>query len=256
MTNIKTGADALNALQEDNSAETSSMEFTRLKSGNTIIVKVPGLSIISAFVYNSFNKNINSFIAENPSKKSDKGYPVSDLTPFDKAWKHYKDQSDDWQDAMAAEAYEFLAKQKFTIGFFDLSTGEPIAVEFTKNQARAVVDSIKKYEKRLDQFAFELSKQGKGRDTTVSLSLIPVLEDLTEAQQKYFTELPNEFDAKLFEGIHFVMSDEEQIETLTRVGFDISLIGLEAPKKDASQGVAQPEGAAEGVEEGEDPLPF
>lgn len=238
MTNIKSGLDALNSLQQDNTETNTSMEFTRIKSGESVIVKVPGLCVISAFVYNSFNKNINSFIAENPSDKSDRGFPTKNLTPFDKAWKHFKDQSDDWQDEMAGEAYEYLAKERFTFGFFDLATGGKIAVEFTKNQARVIVDSVKKYEKRLGQFAFELSKQGKGRDTTVSLSIIPMLEDLTEAQQKQFAELPEELATTVLNDIHYKMSDDEQLETLIRVGFDVKLIGLEAPKQgeDAAQG--------------------
>lgn len=230
MSGVLTGTDAMDALKEG-TEETSNNEFTYLKSGTKFIVKVPGINIISKFVYGSFNKNIYSFVAENESKKSARGFPVENLTPFDKAWKHHKDQSDDWQDEQSQEANHYRATRKFTLGFYDLEAGSPIMVEFTRNQANAIVDTIKKYEARLDQFAFELAKQGKGTNTTVSLSLMPILEDLTETQQKNFAELPNDFDAKNFEGLHYVMNDEEQIETLIRVGFDVSLIGLEAPEK-------------------------
>lgn len=253
MTQVITGSDALDALNksDDNGANN---EFTYLKSGDEFTVKVPGLNIISAFVYGSFAKKIYSFVAENESKKSQRGFPVENLTPFDKAWKHFKDQSDDWQDDMAQEANHYRCQRKFTIGFYDLDKAEPIMVEFTRNQAKVIVDTIKKYEKRLDQFAFELRKQGSGTSTTVSLSLIPVIEDLTEKQQKNFAELPNDFDSGNFEGLYYVMSDDEQIKTLDRVGFDVGLIGLEVPKEDekeedAEQGEAKDEAATEEGEE-------
>lgn len=237
---VLTGTDALDALNEG-TEEATSNEFTYLKSGDKYIVKVPGINMISDYVYGSFTKKIYSFTAKNPSKKSAKGFPVENLTPFDKAWKHYKDQSDDWQDEMSQQASHFRCVRKFTIGFYDLSTGDPIMIEFTRNQANAVVDTIKKYEERLGQFAFELAKTGKGTSTAVSLSLIPILDDLTDTQRKNFEELPNDFDAKNFEGLYFEMDDDEQIEKLVELGFDVSLIGLEPPKKDDSVDITDEE---------------
>src|SRR5690625_1625175 len=110
--NIITGDDALNALNEGTS-DTPSNEFTYLKSGDKFVVKVPGINMISAFVYGSFAKKIYSFVAENESKKSPKGYPTEDLTPFDLAWKYYKDQSDEWNDEMDQEAQHYRAQRKF-----------------------------------------------------------------------------------------------------------------------------------------------
>lgn len=247
---VLTGADAFGALDEGNE-ETVSNEFTYLKSGNKFIVKVPGFNVIPEYVYGDFNKKIYSFIAENPSKKSAKGYPVENLTPFDLAWKHYKDQSEDWQDKMAQEANIYRAERKFTIGFYDLDTGEPIMVEFTRKQANAIKDTVFKYEKRLDQFAFELAKTGSGTNTVVTLSLIPVLDDLTDKQKENFEKLPNYFDASNFENLYYVMSDEEQIETLTRVGFDVKLIGLEpvASEQDGTETSAEADDVAK---DGED----
>src|SRR5699024_7735400 len=103
---VLTGDNALDALNEG-TEEQASNEFTYLKSGDEFIVKVPGINMISEFVYGSFGKKIYSFIAENPSDKSPKGFPTGNLTPFDKAWKYYKDQSDDWQDEMSQEANHF-----------------------------------------------------------------------------------------------------------------------------------------------------
>src|SRR5690625_4374001 len=247
---VLTGDNALDALHEGAEEQTTN-ECTNLKSGEELIVKVPGINMISELVYGSFGKKIYSFIAENPSEKSPKGFPTGNLTPFDKAWKYYKDQSDDWQDEMSQEANHFRSTRKFTIGFYDLDAGQPIMVEFTRNQANAVVDTIKKYENRLDQFAFELAKTGKGTSTVVSLSLIPLLDDLTDKQRDNFDKLPNDFDSKNFEGLYYEMSDEEQIETLQRVGFDVDSIGLKVTSKGEEDN-----GEKDGKEIGTDDLPF
>lgn len=253
--NIITGEAALDALVDVEDVERN--EFTYLKSNSSFTVKVPGLNVISAFVYGSFEKKIYSFIAENESKKSAKGFPVENLTPFDKAFKYYKDQSDDWQDEMSAKANHYKADQKFTIGFYDLDTGEPIAVEFTRNQAQVIVQAIRKNEKYLDKFAFTLAKTGSGRDTKVSLTVIPMLDELTDEQRKNFEELPNDFDAKNFEGLYYEMSDEEQIETLQRDGFDITLIGLEAPENDVNKAEENNDNAdGQAIDIDSDDLPF
>lgn len=228
---VLTGDAALDALNEGSADSGENNEFTYLKSGDKIIVKVPGINMISEYVYGNFAKKIYSFIAKNPSKKSQKGFPVEDLTPFDMAWKYYKDQSEDWQDEMSQQASVYRCTRKFTIGFYDLDTGDPIMVEFTRNQASAIVENIKKYSERLDQFAFELAKSGKGTGTTVSLSLIPILDDLTEKQRKNFEEAPSDFDASNFNGLYYEMDDDEMIAKLTEVGFDVTLVGLEPPSK-------------------------
>lgn len=261
MSNIITGDDALKAL-DAGSEEVVSNEFTRLKSGGKFIVKVPGISLISAFVYGNFeNPKIYSFVAENESKKSAKGFPIGELTPFDKAYIYYKDQSDDWLDEMSAKANVFKSDQKFTFGFFDLDSGEPIKVEFTKNQGQSIRDAIVKNEKYLDKFAFELSKTGTSRSTVVSLTLIPMLDELTDKQRENFEKLPSEFDAKNFENLYYVMSDEDQIEKLTEVGFDVSLIGLNTHKKDTAESnpeesEAKPIDGEEGGDISESDLPF
>lgn len=259
--NIMRGQDALDSLNASDQEDAPKNEFTRLKSGSTFTVKVPGFHVISAYVYGNFeNPKINSFVAENDSKRTAKGFPVENLTPFDKAFKYYKDKSEDWQDEMSAKANVYKADQKFTFGFYDLDGEDdkgkpvttPIAVEFTRNQAQVIRDAIKKNEKYLDKFAFELSKKGTGRSTVVSLTLIPMLDELTDKQRDNFDNLPEEFDSGKLEGLHYVMSDEEQIETLQNTGFDVSLIGLEVPEKRESVGI----GSGEDGEITDDDLPF
>ena len=229
MANIQTGADALNALNQEDGGG-SGAEFASFKSGTTYTVKVLGTAdLISFYSYGIF-KQVNSFVAKKPSKKSNRGFPVEDLTPWDLAWKYYADLSEEFGDKHSQEAYKYRARQRFALGFIDLETGEPIIVDLSKNQAQAVHAVIKRSEKRLDRTPFELRKDGQGTSTTVSLT--PLFEeDLTDKQRKNFENTPAEFDMSIFDGLLYEMDDDEQIEKLIEAGFDISLIGLEAPTK-------------------------
>lgn len=233
MTKYQAGADALNALNDTNDGSGGGMEFAPFKSGTTYIVKVLGTADLISFYSYGIYKRVNSFVAKNPSKKSKKGYPVENLTPWDKAWKYHADKSKEWGDKHSQEAQKYRARQRFAMGFFDLDSGEPIIVDLSKNQAQAVHSVIQKYKDRLDQFAFELSKTGSGTNTAVSLTLIPLLDDLTEQQRKNFENAPAEFDMKLFDGILYEMDEDEQIEKLHEAGFDVTLIGYDVPSKQA-----------------------
>ena len=229
---VISGADALNALNQENGSTGVVNEFTPFKSGTKYYVKVLGAAdLISFYSYGIFKK-VNSFVAANPSKRDKYGNPVENLTPWDKAWKYHKEKSKDWTDEHGQEASKYRAKQRFGMGFYDLTSGELIVVDLSKKQAQAVHAVIKKFEKRLDQMAFELTKEGSGRDTVVSLT--PVMfpdEELDEVQRKNFENAPKEFDKTRFEGILYEMDDDEQIEKLIEVGFDVTLIGLEPPAK-------------------------
>src|SRR5690625_2096217 len=204
---IHTEADAISALnQEEDSG--GDMEFSSFSSGTVYTVKVLGTTDLITFYSYGIYRQVNSFVAEKPSKKSRKGFPIEDLTPWDKAWKYHADKSNEFGDKHSQEAYKYRARQRFAMGFIDLDSGEPIIVDLSKNQAQAVHGNITKYAERLDQFAFELTKQGQGTSTSVSLSLIPILDDLTDAQRKNFDEAPKEFDMSLFEGLLYEMDDE------------------------------------------------
>jgi hypothetical protein len=257
MADYMSGVDALNALNEEGGG--SGAEFTSFKSGTTFKVKVLGTAdLISFFSYGIFKK-VNSFVAANPSKKSAKGYPVENLTPWDKAWKYHKDLSKDFSDQHGMEAGKYRCKQRFAVGFFDLTSGEQIVVDVSKPQAQAIFTAIKKYEKKLGKIAFELTKSGSGTSTTVSLNpLIDMDEDLTDAERANFDKAPAEFDKKLFDGLLYELDDNAMVDALVQAGFDVSLIGLDAEKRGGNEDVKPIEGIGSG-ENGEltdDDLPF
>lgn len=241
MAKYQAGLDALSVLNQDDGGG-SSVEFSPFKSGTTYVVKVLGTADLISFYSYGIYKLVNSFVAKNPSKKSANGFPIENLTPWDKAWKYHKDLSKDWTDYHGQEAAKYRPKQRFAMGFYDLTTGEPIIIDVSKKQAQAIHATIKKYEKRLDKMAFELSKQGSGTNTTVSLT--PVMfpdEDLTDEQRKNFENAPEEFDMSLFDGLLYEVDEEGQIELLVQAGFDVTLIGLEPPAKEEEGGVIDEE---------------
>lgn len=232
MTKYQTGMDAINALQDSGSGGANSqIEFSPFKSGTTYVVKVLGTSDLISFYSYGIYKQVNSFVAKNPSKKSRNGYPVENLTPWDKAWKYHKDRSKEFNDFHGQEAAKYRPKQRFAFGFWDLTEGKPIIIDLSKSQAQGVYEVIKKYEKRLNRLAFELSKTGTGTSTSVTLTpIIDMDEDLTPEQRKNFENAPDEFDMSLFDGVLYEADEDEQIELLIKAGFDVSLIGYSKPE--------------------------
>lgn len=248
MSNV--GENALDALYSSSEGGATKNEFTPFKSGTTYYVKVLGTADIKAeYAYGIF-KVTHSFAAKNPSKKTANGFPIENLTPFDKAYLYHKGLSKEFSDQHGQEASKYRAKQRFAMGFYDLDSGEPIIIDVSKNQAQAIHGAIKKYEKKLGKLAFELSKEGSSTSTTVSLT--PVLdmeEDLTDKQRANFEKAPAEFDKSLFEGLWYEADEAEQIELLDKAGFDVTLIGYERPK---SEGV----GSGPNEEITDEDLPF
>lgn len=230
MTNtITSGLDALAMLNDEQTGTQN--EFSSLKSGDSRKVRIMAFGdFIGVHTYSIF-KVVNTFTPKNLAKLSQSGYPVENLTPFDLAWKYHQDKSEEFGDSHSKEAGKYRLKPRFAFGFYDLDEKKFIVLDFSKNQAAGLIKVIQKQHEqgRLGKRAFELSKDGQGTSTTVSLTPEP-LDDLTPEQAKAFEEAPEEFDKSLFENLYYVMDEEEQIEALTKAGFDVSLIGL-TPKQ-------------------------
>ncbi|MBM7573651.1 hypothetical protein [Aquibacillus albus] len=90
-----------------------------------------------------------------------------------------------------------------------------------------------KRKSKLGEFVFTVSKSGTGQATKKGLDLIlyPV-EELSKDEAKSFeaTEGKN-FDEELFEQVLQVPSEDQQIEDLTKFGFDVSRLGVESEKE-------------------------
>ena len=252
MAGIVSGLDALELLKEPK-ANKFENKFSSLKVGQTRTVKVINFGDFEASHAYSIFGVVNTFIPEQAPKLSDRGYPIGDLTPFDKVWKHYKDQSQEWTDEMAQEASKYAIRPRFAIGFYDLDEKKCIVIDFSKKQAETIIKSIQTNEKRLGNRAFEITKGDRG-----SIQINPILPDeLTDAHQQAFNEAPKEFDKTLFEDLYFVRDEKGMLEALQQAGVDVTKFGYNAPTsaEQPSPQVAEANPfAAEDINE--DDLPF
>lgn len=240
MTNITTGLGALDLLaaEEQGGSENS---FTKLGSGDRKTVKVLSYGDLMAVQTYSIFKKVNTFTPEVPPTLSKRGFPIENLTPFDKAYKYFKDQSEDFNDEMSKAAADFRIKPRFAVGFYDLDAKECIVIDFSKNQTRDIMAVIQKNEHKLGKKAFELEKTGSGTTTKVTLSPLD-LEDLTPEQEAAFAAAPEKFDNSKFEGLYFVQNEEQMVESLRVAGFNVTLIGYPAV---AEKGETESVGAIE-----------
>lgn len=224
----------LAALEALNRKSDDGGKFASFKSGTAYRVRVLGTADLMVFrSYGIFNE-INSFVADKPSVYNAKGYPVSDLTVWDKASEYYSKLAFEAegdkarQDELRQEARKYRGKERFAMGFVNLETGEPIILDLSKKQTAAVHAAILKNESKLHKKAFEIEKTGTGQATAVLFSPLD-LDDLTAAELANFEKHEGaEFNHTLFENILYEADEAEQVELLVKAGFDPKLIGLEA----------------------------
>lgn len=242
--NIISGLDALNLLEGGGGHEN---KFTYLKSGDRFNVKIRGMEdFIGVLSYGIFDKKINTFIPENNPTLNKAGYPISDLTPFDKAWQYHMDQSTASKDEESKKAGAYRVKPRFAIAFYDLDKEEDIVIDFSQNQASQILGAIKRNELKLGKKAFELAKDGAQQNTVVSLTPLDLEEpDLTPKQIEAFKNAPEELDRSIFEDLYYTRNEAEMVDALKTAGFDPTLIGY--GDSEASNAVA------ENTAESEDP---
>lgn len=257
MAEILSGQDALNTLESSGNSGGNDKEFSTFKVGSKYVVKAVGTSDLFGFynygIYKKGGGGVPSFVAKNPSKKSDKGFPQENLTCWDKAFLFHYEKSKEFGDKESNEAYKYKPKLRFALGFFDLDSGERIVIDVSKDQANAIRKPLlKQAEKgKLGKVAFELEKEDGG---TVSLTPIVDLDDLTAKQRENFNKAPEEFKIEDFHGVNFEADDEEMLRRLVHAGFDVTKIGYEIPKPKA-EGEAG-ESAGEAIDIDSDDLPF
>jgi hypothetical protein len=137
--------------------------------------------------------------------------------------------SEDEVKAKKDEAYSLKAKERYLIGFIGLDEAEaaPIIIDLTKKQASLIIKAIKKNASKAEKFAFTVGKEGSGQGTTVALDIVVDEEDLTPQQAKNFEKAKEmKFDEEMFEKVLKVADEDQQIEDLTKFGFDVSRIGI------------------------------
>jgi hypothetical protein len=236
MAKFTAGAGALDDLFTEGGGGGEGYDFAKMP----IKVRINSLDNIIKYRAYGIYKEVDTFVAENPSTYNAKGFPQSNLTPWDKASEHYSQEAFDAEKKGATEkqvkdlrdmAYKFRGKERYLVGAIDLKTGAPVVLDLSRNQAQAVVTILKKNEKKLDKKAFEIEKSGTGTNTVVSTSPLD-LDDLSGKELEAFEKAAEiGIDAEKMYGALYEADEKTQIDLLKDAKFDISLIGLEASER-------------------------
>lgn len=233
MTNFITGADALAALNATNEGGKGggSSKYSSFKIGSKYVVRAMTANDIAGYyAYGNYNRKIDTIVPTEPPTFDDRGFPKSNLTPFDKASKYYTElmfaeTDEDKKAEYRNEAAVYRGKNRFALGLIDLDTGTPIYIDLTKAQAKVIHSVIAKAAEKgkLGSKAFEIEKSGGGTNTVVTCTQLD-LDDLNDKQAANFDKVEG-FDAFSFDGLNYEADEAEQVKILRHAGFDVSLIG-------------------------------
>lgn len=240
-----------NALNErDNKPNKGKNVKTYLEAGESVLVRIPSLETC-AYHYSS-HSDYEAEILPSACHKEKGG---EDL--FDKASEILLKEARSFYESNPKKSKELWllgkrleGKIRMQFGFFSLETGEPVIFDVSKKYGETIIEQIKKYGNKIDQFAFEFSRTGKESNTSYSLS--PYLGDLSDEQQEMFKTCgEKEFDVSLYENTLFYQDEKYQIQDLERFGFDVSLLGIEPsqnPKNEEDSNVDADEDVFENMD--------
>lgn len=240
MAKFEFGAAVLESLNTEETKGNGDIQFTSFKSGSSLIIRMLSLQSVIKFRGYGIYKEVNTFVADNPSIYNEKGYPKSNLTVWDRAFNYYSNRAFNTsnkseQDALRTQSRRYLGKERYALGFINLATGEPGIIDVSKNQARVIINALQKNEAKFDKKAFELEKTGSGKNTIVSVTPLD-LDDLQPEMLKNFKAYDGkEFDNELFENILYEADEKEQLDLLEKAGFDLSLIDEQSSSSQASK---------------------
>ena len=250
---IKHGSGFGNQKNEDR------MKRSFLKAGESIIVRIPdSQTFVEYYSHGGYllgsKYEIYSSACTRHTGKHDAYCKAVKIMyeDLDEIKKNKGEQSEEYK-ALHAIANDLRAKRKLLFGLFNLNDGKPMVVELTGGQGDGLVQQIIKNEKKLGKFAFELSKNGKGVNTQVTLTLLDPDDELDPKQQENWNKTDSEtFDHNLFEQVLYVQPEDRKIEDLEKIGFDVTRIGFEPPAKQESE----PQKSDEELMEEVSDLPF
>ncbi|MEN3781666.1 hypothetical protein [Priestia megaterium] len=223
---VSTGTEAIDAALTEK-ADTSKM-LTSVKTGKVLKVRALPTAVVRYFAHSAY-KVFYTTPCTKASGKPDLYDLACDLLYKDAKAAEDAGKSADEVKEIKDRAYALKAKERYMIGFVNLEDGQPIIVDFTSKQGKAIVADLKKYAKKLDKYPFELTKTGSSTDTQVSFSLmLDPEDDLKESEYKKFEESKGfEFPMNAFGEVLQVNDREKQIEDLKAFGFDVSRLGIE-----------------------------
>lgn len=136
-------------------------------------------------------------------------------------------------------------KPRYVFVFASLETGELVALECSKNQAKALISNIDEYSQHINTVAFNLKKTGS--DTNTGYALNPMLS-MSPEEKAVFDKFDGQtVEDSFFEDIIQPKGDQFLAKLLKEAGFDVETY-LPHIKIDEDNGT-EPDTSAEAIEE-------
>lgn len=146
-------------------------------------------------------------------------YLIKEAAPL---WKDNRDEAI----KIRQKSNLFEAQTRYKFGFFDVNTGEEFHIDLSEQSGEALYKQIKDYEEEINNHVFVLSRAGKNHNVA------PEIKKLSPEQQGHFeTAKGKDFDVSRYEKSLYFKNERQQLWDLTKMGFDVTLIGYEVPTK-------------------------
>jgi len=111
-------------------------------------------------------------------------------------------------------------KSRYTFVFASLETGELVALQVSKNQAKTVIGNIDEYAEHIGSVAFKVTRSGE--DTSTVYTLNPML-GMNEKEKEAFAKFDGqEVAMEFFESILEPKDDKFLAKLLKEAGFDVA----------------------------------
>lgn len=201
------------------------------KSGTTYKVRVLGLQDRAAYKAHSAYKVFYTSV-----HTDDDLYCKARTLLFQDA---NKMEDGEAKDAVLAMAKALKPQDRYLFGFASISgetAGEQIVLDVTKAQAKILIAGVNKNANKIGKKGFEIEKTGSSTNTVVSISPLD-LDDLTEKELAAFEGFEGaEFDKEVFGNIFKPATEQQQLQDLQKLGFDITrLTGGQAEGSEAKE---------------------
>jgi len=250
------------AIKEEERGQKNNVR-THLEPGKTILVRIPDLETCSGYYM------AHSFYDDKNDKNNvlpfacDKERNPDAVDPFDKASEYLlaqakvrydnKEHGEGNPDPEYFLGKDLKASIRTQFGFYNLADGKEFIIELAPKHANPIKDTILKKADKIGMFAFELTRTGSKSESSYSLS--PHIDDLTDEQKKNFDECAKPFDTDLYQSSIHYKSETEQLKSLQKIGFDITLIGYDPSSLPADDNKVSPISQENHNQQGEEKMP-
>lgn len=154
--------------------------------------------------------------------------PVVEGNLYEKASKLLHDKAKrDNDEEVKTLANAIRPRERYMFAFYNLENGQPVVIDVTKKQAETIIKGIQKFAKKLDNLPFELTKSGSGQATSVSITPVIDLDDLSKDEKKHWEATAGKaIDEEIF-NVLYMKNESEQLADLTVLGIDLNALEQE-----------------------------